>query len=266
MYIRAITDPVAEPVSVQEAKDYLHVLTNDEDDLIAGLVQTAREQCETFTHRAIAQRKFIQVLDAFPYFTDTVQSQQGMNPTYQSLPRYSTTLYNYSQQIKLFRPPLKQVDFLQYIDTFGNPIKKFPGTDFVLDPVLEYARIFPLPGQFWPAAKYVINAVVIQFTAGYDPNPKHLIDINNGTDESPEESPEVDEDITVSLPTPANQQPGYELTLGIPQTLRTAILALTAHYYFNREPVVAGGASELPLHVTSMLWSYRVEDFIPTRG
>jgi hypothetical protein len=65
-------------------------------------------------------------------------------------------------------------------------------------------------------------------------------------------------DITTTLPNPPEQQGSYSLTIGIPQTLRTAILMYVAHFYFNREPVVAGSTSELPMGLTSLLWSHTV--------
>jgi hypothetical protein len=122
--------PAVEPVSDAEALNYLRAAAAD-TDLIHGLIVAAREQCEVFTGRVLARRKFAQALDSFPYFTDTIQSQLAMPPSYYSLPRYSTTLWNYSQMIKLAYAPLIEVFDIRYIDQHGVTQKLNPGTDFV---------------------------------------------------------------------------------------------------------------------------------------
>lgn len=107
-----------DPVSLTEAKNFLRVDDiNDDDALILALISAATEACETFTHRSFVNKGFIQSLDSFPYFTDTMMSQMAYPPSYYALPRYSTTLWNYSQMIKLMRPPLFSVDRITYMDS-----------------------------------------------------------------------------------------------------------------------------------------------------
>src|SRR5581483_7536576 len=89
---------------------------------------------------------------------------------YYSLPRYSTTLWNYSQMIKLTPPPLVSVQQMRYVDTDGNNQTLVKDTDFVLDLETEPARIFPVPGRYWPASLYVANSLIIDFTAGFSPS------------------------------------------------------------------------------------------------
>jgi hypothetical protein len=255
--------PAVEPVSDVEAVNYLRAAAAD-TDLIHGLIVAAREQCEVFTGRILARRKFAQALDSFPYYTDTIQSQLAMPPSYYSLPRYSTTLWNYSQMIKLGAAPLIDVFDITYIDANGVTQKLNPGIDFVGDWLSEPPRLFPLPGSFWPAGYYTPNQVVVHFEAGYDPDPHKVLELN--VDASPEESPDEGEDVSITLPNPPKQQESYQLGIGIPLTLKTAILQLVAHWYFNREPVVQGQPGTLPFHVESMLWSHKVLDVAPTRG
>jgi len=247
-YVRQLALPQSEPVSVAEAKAFCKISFPDDDALFAGLIQAAREYAETWTGRSLAQRQWVMVLDSHPYYTDTVQSQLAYPPSYYSLPRYSTTLWNYSQAIKVPYPPLKSVDSMRYIGADGNAVTLHQDVDFVLDRITEQARIFPLPGQYWPADLYVANSVEVTFTAGFDPNPAATPDTHT---------------ITATLP---NQQPDSVVVLAIPQTIRTAILMLVAHWYFNREPVIAGSAATVPNHVNDLLWSQAVIDFSPTRG
>jgi hypothetical protein len=249
-YVRQQALPTAEPVLLADAKTFLRVpLTlTDDDTLIGGLIQAAREFAEQFTGRALAQRSFAMVLDSHPYYTDAIQSQLSYPPSYYSLPRYSTTLWNYSQMIKVPFPPLKSIDSMRYIAPDGTAQTLNQDTDFVVDRISEPGRIFPLPGSFWPADQYVANSVEITFTAGYDPSP----------------AAEVDDHI-VGGNTP-NQQPDSKVVLAVPQTIRVAILQLISHWYYNREPVAAGSVGSVPLHVESLLWSQAIVDFAPTRG
>jgi uncharacterized phiE125 gp8 family phage protein len=161
-----VTQPTSEPVSVVEAKNFLRVSVTDDDALIAGLIQAAREMVEAFTGRSLVRKQYRQSLDAFPYYTDSIVSQNAYPPSYYALPRYSTTLWNYSQLIKLFAPPLVSVDSLKYIDPSGTEQTLDP-SKYIVDSDSEPARIFPAVGQFWPPVLYVPNAVKITFTAGF---------------------------------------------------------------------------------------------------
>jgi hypothetical protein len=247
-YVRQIAQPEYEPVGLDEAKNFCKIpdTVHADDELVKVLIGAARKHAENWTARAIAQRQFVMVLDSHPYYTDSVQSQLAYPPNYYSLPKYSTTLWNYSQMIKVPYPPLKTVDEMRYIATDGSAHVLVADTDFVVDRITECARLFPIPGQYWPADLYVANAVQITFTAGYDPDPKSTVDSHT------------------SLGT--NQQPDSNVILAIPQTLRVAILMLVAHWYANREPVAAGSVGTIPNHVNDLLWSESVIDFAPNRG
>jgi len=241
-YVRQISQPAEEPITLDEARKFCRVATCSDDSTIQGLLVAARQYAETWTGRAIAQRKWVMVLDSHPYYTDTVQSQLAYPPSYYSLPRYSTTLWNYSQMIKVPRPPLKSVDEMRYVDTNGNAVIMEQDVDFVVDRITEYARLFPIPGQYWPPDLYVANAVQIKFTAGYDADP-------NAAPETHSALPAVIKDLEGP-----GQQPDSTVLLAVPQTIRTAILMLTAHWYANREPVTQGMAGTVPFHVSDLLW------------
>lgn len=245
-YFREISLVTAEPVLLTDQKAFSRVVITQDDALIGVLITAARVHAEKATGRILAQRSFAQVLDSFPYFTDTVQSQQAYPPNYYSLPRYSTTLWNYSQQIKLQAGPVKSVDLFRFVNSSGNSQTLLEATDFVLDRQSEPARIFPMPGQFWPACLYVPNAVEIHFTAGYDPNPLAAPDVHSNPDNPP------------------NAEPDSTVLLGIPQDLRLAIMMLATHWYANREP--GGATSVVPMHVQALLDANTLYDFSPTRG
>ena len=123
------------PVSVTLAKSFLRVSTTDDDALIAVLIAAATESAEAFCNRTFCQKGYRQGLDAFPYFVDTALSQLAYPPAYYALPLYSTTMWNYSQQIKLYAPPLISVDRISYLaasdqqwhDLVPFPLLWYPG-------------------------------------------------------------------------------------------------------------------------------------------
>lgn len=52
MLLRIITKPVAQPVSVSELKDYLHLDCDGQDELLMQLIRTATQFCQQYQHRA----------------------------------------------------------------------------------------------------------------------------------------------------------------------------------------------------------------------
>lgn len=233
--IKIETPPASEPLSLVEVKlqldlgpwqDSDHATSARQASRLRNLITAAREVCSTVTRRAFINTGFVQYLDSFPYFTDTIMSQQAYPPAYYSLPRYSTTLWNYSQMIKLFYSPLVSVEKIRYVGTDMTFHDLLPGTpeaqtgQFVVDTSSEPPRIFPNSGQSWPPVLYVPNAVAIHFTAGY------------GTD--------------ASL---------------VPAVVKVAMRLLIDTW--ERHPEMAGKASP---EVERLLWSCKVLDVAPTRG
>jgi Phage gp6-like head-tail connector protein len=243
-YCRQTSLPSQEPVLLQEMKQWLRIPAAyvDDDSTLAGLIQAAREVGEVYTGRALAQRTFSMVLDSHPYYTDTIQSQLAYPPSYYSLPRWATTLWNYSQMIKLPFPPVISVQGMVSVNPDGSTTTMAQDTDFILDRMSEPARIFPIPGSYWPADLYVANALQINFTAGYDPAP-------SATDSH-----------AVAGANPG-QQPDSVIVSGVPQTILVAMKQLVAYWYENR-----GSAGDVPANIANAFYTQAVLDFAPTRG
>jgi hypothetical protein len=127
------------PVTLAEAKLFLRVDNITDDDLlITTLISAATGACETFLRRSIMKKGYLQTLDSFPYFNDTALTQLAYPPNMGALPRYSTTLWNYSQMIKLYRPPLISVDRISYFDSGVN----------------SFADLVPQPQPWYPQTVY----------------------------------------------------------------------------------------------------------------
>ena len=233
--------PITELISLTLAKNFCRVFNTDDDMLFSVLITAAREAAEEFCNRKFAIQSLLMSLDSFPYYTDTVMSQAAYPPSYYSLPMYSTTLWNYSQMIKLFYAPCIEVQGIDYTDANGNNQTLMQDTDFLLDNIWEPARIFPMPGGMWPSCLYVPNAVRIRYTAGYG-------------------SPAVDPaPVDGEIPQGAGSQP-------VPQRAIMAMLQLIASWFENREALSEVTMKEMPQHVRMLLWSLRIVDFQPTRG
>lgn len=72
MAIKMITHPVAEPITLEEAKQNLRVDGNDDNFLLQSLIKQAREWCENFQNRRYITQTIEFVLDSFPEGNDIV--------------------------------------------------------------------------------------------------------------------------------------------------------------------------------------------------
>lgn len=135
--IKLITPPVSEPITLQETKDYLRVDFTDDDALISMLITAARQFIEKLTRRSIAVATWEMSLDEFP---------QG--------------------EIIIPLPPLKTINSIAYIKG-GTP------QTFSYYEVDDYSQPARLKGE-WPETDNVLNAVKINFDAGYDTVPEPL--------------------------------------------------------------------------------------------
>lgn len=126
----------------------------------------------------------------------------------------------YGARLILQRPPILSVESVTYRDK--------DGTERELHETANY---------------YIANATDVQG------EPPALVPVSShwpGTAEHPEA-------VTITY------KAGYGTGADVPHRLRLAIMALTAHWYETREPVVVGGnVSEVPHHVGRLMSSMRL--------
>jgi len=133
-----ITPPTQEPLALEEVKGQLHEYENDQDDLLAGFLQGAREDVEKSLNRAFMTQTWEMVLDSFP-----------------------------CGEIELLPAPLQSVTHIKYIDTDGEE-QSWDAGNYQVSTVSEPGRIRPVYGQYWPTTKQRMDAVRIQYVAGYE--------------------------------------------------------------------------------------------------
>lgn len=301
--------PAQYPVSLAAVKNFLRVDDiDDDDDLLTGLIQAATEACENYTRRSFITKGWLQTLDSFPYYTDTIMSQMAYPPSYYALPRYSTTLWNYSQMIKLFRPTcikLKRITYMasadsQFHDLVPQPGPWYPQTDYapgdqVADPngnVQTLVNTAPSGGD-------LISGVDPPTAAQWSQTLGDLtVEASPATAvwrcDGPLKNGEFGAFMVDTISEPARVFPGvgnpmssngywpsvlyvpnavqlhFDSGYGpnpsdVPQGCITGIMQTIADWYENRNPSNVD-EDQLPRHVRAVLSTYRVLDFVPTRG
>jgi uncharacterized phiE125 gp8 family phage protein len=122
-----------EPISLEQAKEHLRVVYDDEDSYISGLIVAAREMAEGKLNRTIKQR----VREA--------------------------AFCNWSN-IVLRKPPFVSVESLSYIDSTGEEQYL---EDYAVRARSEPARIALPYGFSAPSLQPNEEAIVVRYVAGY---------------------------------------------------------------------------------------------------
>jgi len=135
--LKLITAPAEEPISIAEAKGHLRETSTGQDALIQGLIIAAREYAETYTRRRFITQTWELLRDCFPAFG-----------------------------IEMPNAPLLSVVSITYLDTAGQA-QVLDQSAYLVDIKTVPGRISPAYGEVWPPTIAQMNAVTIQFTAGY---------------------------------------------------------------------------------------------------
>lgn len=138
MGLSLVTAPAIEPVTLSEAKAHLRVEHTNEDALILGLIQAAREYAEVYCNRALLTQTWDLTLDYFPAC--------GF--------------------IELPKPILQSITSITYKDTAGDT-QTWATSNYIVDTKGVFGRITPAYGIVWPSTQSIINAVTVRFVAGY---------------------------------------------------------------------------------------------------
>lgn len=96
MFTRVIEPPALEPVTLEEAKNFLRVDVNDDDSLIEMLIKAARKKAENYTGRA--------------FITQTIE--------------YGVSFIPYGHIIYLYYPPVQNIESIT-VDGVAVPSDKY---------------------------------------------------------------------------------------------------------------------------------------------
>ena len=154
---QVITPPATEPLLLADAKSHLRVDTTADDGLITELIKACRFHLERQYDLAFITQTLQLNLDFFPYWWIFRGSSSGSYNWWNDQAYYTQIL---------LRGPVQSVSSVIYTDTAGSP-QTLSNTKYSLDPYHTPARLVPAASQLWPATQAVINAVQVQFVAGY---------------------------------------------------------------------------------------------------
>jgi len=129
------TQPVVEPISLNEMKLHLRVDHSNDNALITSLIRAAREYAEDVTGKAYIVRTCRQTYD-----------------------------YGWPEIFYLI-PPLVSVSSITY-DLAGTTTT-LASTEYTVDTKSEPARVYPAYGKYWPNVRSIRNTITINYITGY---------------------------------------------------------------------------------------------------
>lgn len=140
MRTRLVTGPVAEPITLAEAKLQCRIDGDDEDAVVLGLITSVRLACEQIARRVFLTQTWDLTLDAWPC----------------------------SNVIDLPYPPLQSVASITYIDS-DNVTHTMSTSDYFVDIDADPGRVCLAYGKAWPSVTLRPQAAIkIRFVAGWD--------------------------------------------------------------------------------------------------
>lgn len=129
--------PTLSPVTLEDAKNALDIIDDSSDDYqIDQWARDAGEIVETDSRRVLMSQTWQMYLDEFP-----------------------------CEFIELRKTPVTAVSFIKYYT--GGVLTTLSSNLYEVDLISEPARIRPVHGQTWPCTDCRVNAVQIEWVAGY---------------------------------------------------------------------------------------------------
>jgi len=135
MQLITVTQPTEEPVSYQEAKDYLRLGLDQEQTLIESYITSAREFCEKYQNKTY-------LTTVYKYVTDDV-----------------------AFPIVLPNPPIQSVEKIEFQKRDGT-ITEWDNTNYVVDTSGRFGVIRPAESYELPENLASVNTLQITYTAG----------------------------------------------------------------------------------------------------
>jgi uncharacterized phiE125 gp8 family phage protein len=145
MGMTLVTSPVAEPVSLSDARAHLRIDDTTADASLIGYITAARQWCEGYTRRVFARQTWEFTLDEWPCRIDFPLA------------------------------PVVSVSSITYLDA-DNTEQTLESDQYVLCGVGpdNIPFIVPAYNVTWPSLYSIPEAVTVQFVCGYLPIPASL--------------------------------------------------------------------------------------------
>jgi uncharacterized phiE125 gp8 family phage protein len=139
--LKALTQPVVEPVSLAEAKAQCRIDTTADDAYVVALIAAAREYVEAYMDESLIDRQYVMRLDAFPAV------------------------------IELPRPPMSQTAertavSITYVTGESGATATLAATEYRVDRDSVPGRIRTLYAGSWPSHLLDYGSVTVTWWAG----------------------------------------------------------------------------------------------------
>lgn len=131
------TAPANEPVSGTDARSHCRIDASDDDELLSGLITSARMQAEHITGRALITQKWELTLDEFPDW-----------------------------EIKLPYGPLQTVQTVTYLDTDGVR-QTLASTEYQVVISELVGKVQPAYSKSWPSCRSQPDSIAVNYTCGH---------------------------------------------------------------------------------------------------
>ena len=153
---KVTTEPTAEPLSLQEVKEYLRLEDASDERVVQPLIIAARQFAEEHMNRALMQQTITLNLDT------TIETE---NPLWEGM-RTAPDINYYKNYVVLPRSPVISVTSLKtYNDS--DTASTMAASKYYVDTQREPARIVLRTGETFPTALRVANAIEVVYVAGY---------------------------------------------------------------------------------------------------
>lgn len=136
MGLTLVTPATSSPVSLEEAKAWCRVDGTADDVALEGMLAAAAQLVEEHLGKSLCAQTWRLALDGF------------------------------AAEIELPRGPVTAVTVFTYVDVDGVVRTVDPAT-YALDLVSDPQRVVLADGESWPGTATRVNAVLIEFSAGY---------------------------------------------------------------------------------------------------
>lgn len=148
MALAVVSASTVEPVSVAEFKAHARIDGNEEDDVIAAYLASARQHCEAYLNRNLTG---------------------GANTLRLSMDSFYDERYTHCGTIYLPNPPLVSSTSVSvtYASSAGSTGTAVGSSVYTVDTDSEPARLAPAYGETWPSPIRQLNAVTVTYSAGY---------------------------------------------------------------------------------------------------
>lgn len=133
-----MSDAGSEPLYLDEVKENLRIMTDDEDALLAALIVAARQHVENVTGLILTAREIVETARDFGAY--------GLD---------------------LRAWPVRSITSIGYVDVVGNG-QTLASTGYVASLVQRPVRIVPAYASRWPALARRPAAVVVTMQAGFE--------------------------------------------------------------------------------------------------